>query len=100
MSKSAIGRLACAAAALIWGSGFVVMKTALDGFPVFTLLALRFAGGFLLMALVFRRRLPALRGKPLRHGLIIGVFLTSAYIAESALAPLFQSGGFFSRVIG
>lgn len=83
MSKSNLGRLICAAAALIWGLSFVVMKDALDAFPVFTLLALRFAGGFAIVGGVFFRRLRHLPAKTLRHGVIIGVFLAAGYIAQT-----------------
>ena len=83
MSKSALGRLICTAAALIWGLSFVVMKDALDCFPVFTLLALRFAGGFLVVGAIFWRRMRRLPARTWRHGIIIGLFLAAAYIAQT-----------------
>ena len=83
MSKSNLGRLICGAAALIWGLSFVVMKDALDCFPVFTLLALRFAGGFAAVGAVFFRRMRHLPARTWRHGVIIGIFLASAYIAQT-----------------
>lgn len=39
-------------AALIWGSSFFVMKGAVDVIPTFFLLAIRFIGGAVLLALV------------------------------------------------
>ena len=40
------------AAALIWGSSFFIMKGAVDVIPIFFLLAIRFTGGAVLLALV------------------------------------------------
>ena len=83
MSKSNLGRLICAAAALIWGLSFVVMKDALDCFPVFTLLALRFTGGFLAVGLIFRKRMRRLPARTWRHGIVVGVFLAGGYITQT-----------------
>ena len=38
--KASAGRLALLAAALIWGSSFVIMKNTVDDVPVFLLLAI------------------------------------------------------------
>ena len=83
MSKTALGGLLCGLAALIWGIAFVVMKSALDSVPVFWLLAIRFLGGGAAVVLVFRRKLPLLRGKALRHGLLTGGVLMAAYAVQT-----------------
>lgn len=78
-----MGRAMCAAAALIWGIAFVVMKTALDSVPVFWLLAIRFLCGGALVTLLFRKKLPLLRGKTLLHGLLTGAVLMAAYAVQT-----------------
>jgi drug/metabolite transporter (DMT)-like permease len=83
MSKTALGSLFCGLAALIWGIAFVVMKNALDSFPVFWLLAIRFFLGGLLVTLIFHRKLRLLRGPTLRHGLLVGVILMAAYAVQT-----------------
>ena len=77
------GRLALLAAAMIWGSSFFILKSALDGLPVFLLLAARFTVGFLLLSLIFRRRLRAMTRRAVLHGLICGVLLFTAYAFQT-----------------
>ncbi len=83
MSKSGIGRLICAAAALIWGIAFVVMKSALETMPVFWLLAVRFVLGGAAVALIFPKKLKLMRGKTLKHGIAVGAVLMAAYAVQT-----------------
>lgn len=57
MHGQQFGRMALLCASLIWGSSFFVMKNAVDGIPVFLLLAIRFTMGLALLAAVFCKRL-------------------------------------------
>ena len=77
------GRLALLAAAMIWGSSFFILKNALDGLPVFLLLAARFTVGFLLLSLIFRRKLRAMTRRAVLHGLICGMLLFTAYAFQT-----------------
>ena len=69
--------------ALFWGLGFVAMKDALDTFPTFWLLTLRFGSAALLMGMFFRRRLVAITKEDIRAGAIIGVFLFLGFATQT-----------------
>ena len=81
--KSHAGRLALLAAALIWGSSFIIMKDTVSDVPVFLLLAIRFTIACVLLAIVFHRRLRQAGGKLIRHGTICGVLLLAAYATQT-----------------
>lgn len=81
--KSHAGRLALLAAALIWGSSFIIMKDAVNDVPVFRLLAIRFTIACVLLAIVFHQQLRKANSSLLRHGAICGVLLLSAYATQT-----------------
>lgn len=83
MHKALGGRLALLAAALIWGSSFIVMKDAVDDVPVFMLLGVRFTIAALLLAALFFRRLRRADGNLLRRGAICGALLLCAYATQT-----------------
>ena len=62
-------------AAIIWGTSFFIMKNALDVMPVFSLLAVRFTAGALLLGLVCWNRWKDFSMDYLWRGAIIGAFL-------------------------
>jgi len=70
-------------AAIIWGTSFFIMKNALDVMPVFSLLAVRFTAGALLLALVCRHRWKDFSADYLWRGAIIGAFLFLAYLIQT-----------------
>lgn len=81
-----IGTLARAAivlATLFWGTSFVIIKDAVDLISPNYLMALRFTGAFILLSVIFRKRLCAVDGKMILQGAIIGVFLYLAYIFQT-----------------
>ncbi|WP_024821971.1 DMT family transporter [Aminobacterium mobile] len=69
--------------ALFWGVGFVAMKGALDSFPPFYLLSVRFTASFFILALLFRKRLETLTIKQIRSGLLVGVFLFLGFVTQT-----------------
>ena len=71
------------AAALIWGSSFFIMKGAVDVIPTFFLLAVRFTGGAVLLALVCWKKWRAFTPDYLWRGAIIGGFLFAAYSVQT-----------------
>ena len=71
------------AAALIWGSSFFIMKGAVDVIPTFFLLAVRFTGGAVLLALICWKRWRDLTPDYLWRGAIIGGFLFAAYSVQT-----------------
>lgn len=82
-NKQMLGSALLLSAALIWGTSFFVMKNTLDVVPVCGLLGFRFTVSFVLLALVFHRKWRLLDGRLLRHGLVCGVLLASAYIVQT-----------------
>ncbi len=69
--------------ALFWGLGFVAMKDALESYPTFWLLVLRFFSGAVLMAVFFRKKLAAASYHDLKAGVIIGAFLFLGFSTQT-----------------
>lgn len=82
-AKVFIADLSLVLVALFWGLGFVAMKDALEAFPTFWLLTLRFFTAALIMALLFRRTLAAASKRDLGAGALIGVFLFLGFAAQT-----------------
>lgn len=68
---------------MIWGGSFVVMKNSVDLVPPSYLLALRFTLAAVFMALAFPARMKKLDRESLTCGLIMGGFLTLAYLFQT-----------------
>jgi len=69
--------------ALIWGSGFVVMKNTLDSIPPAAIIALRYAIASALAALLFRKHLKGLTRGDIARGAFVGLMLGSAYVVQT-----------------
>ena len=69
--------------AIFWGLGFVAMKDALDTFPTFWLLSLRFFSAGLLMGVLFYRRIATMTKEDIRAGAIIGFFLFLGFATQT-----------------
>ena len=82
-TKTVLADIALALVALFWGLGFVAMKDALDSYPTFWLLVIRFVSAALLMAAFFRRRLSGLSRSGIRAGMIIGLFLFLGFATQT-----------------
>lgn len=70
-------------ATVIWGSSFLIMKQAVDGIPVFFLLAIRFSLGAGLLAVVFWKRWKKLDRATLKGGVVLGLLMEAAYIFQT-----------------
>ena len=81
--KTVVADISLVFVALFWGLGFVAMKDALDTFPTFWLLTLRFGSAAFLMGMLFRRRLAAITKEDIRAGAIIGVFLFLGFATQT-----------------
>ncbi len=68
---------------IIWGSGFVIMKTSLDSLPVNWLLALRFSLAAVVSALLCCKRLVRANRYTVHAGLIGGLFIYAAYYTQT-----------------
>jgi len=81
--KTFLADFALMLVALFWGLGFVAMKDALESYPTFWLLVLRFGSGAALMAALFRKRLAGVSPADVRAGVIIGVFLFLGFSTQT-----------------
>ena len=69
--------------AAAWGLTFPVVQDAIALLPTFTFLAYRFLAAFVVVLLVFRRRVPQLGRDGWRAGVRMGVFLTAGYVFQT-----------------
>ena len=83
MRKATLGRLCLIGCTFLWGTSFVVLKNALDTMPTLWILAIRFTGAALLMALFGVRQLKALDRSYWTGGAVMGAFLAVAYIIQT-----------------
>ncbi|MBU5294370.1 DMT family transporter [Anaerosalibacter bizertensis] len=81
--KSLYADLSLLLVAIIWGSGFIVIKNALDFIHPIYILVLRFSLSAVLMALVFWKRFKNTTKEDIKAGSIIGVFLFLAFLTQT-----------------
>src|SRR4051794_14199217 len=67
----------------IWGLTFTMVQDAIAILPTFAFLTYRFAGALVIVAVVFRKRLPALSREGWLAGAIMGVFLAAGYVFQT-----------------
>jgi len=84
MKKNALmGRLALFLTTIIWGTSFVVLKSTLDEAPVLWVLAIRFIGAALLLALISFKKLREINRDTVKAGMLMGLMLFLAYIFQT-----------------
>ena len=81
--KGRIGRLALIITTLIWGSSFVILKSALDDVTPLWVLVVRFTGAALIMMLACMPKLKTIDREYLKGGLIMGACLAAAYTVQT-----------------
>ncbi|WP_066501903.1 DMT family transporter [Abyssisolibacter fermentans] len=81
--KSIYADIALVFVAVCWGAGFVVLKDALDNISPFNIMAIRFTLAFVIMALIFNKKLRNLSKQDLKAGFIIGVFLFLGFAVQT-----------------
>ena len=81
--KSLYADLSLLLVAIIWGSGFVVTKNALDHMGPYYLLALRFSFATILFTLVFFKRIKNANIKDIKSGIIVGIFLFGGFATQT-----------------
>lgn len=69
--------------AMIWGTGFVVMKNTLDSVPPAAIIAIRYTVAAALTAALFCRHLRGLRRADVACGALVGLLLALAYIVQT-----------------
>lgn len=70
-------------AAFFWGFSFAAMKEALETFPTFWLLALRFNAAFIILCVLFGRRFKGESKRLYSMGMISGILLFAGYAAQT-----------------
>lgn len=83
MKKETLGKLFLLAAALIWGSSFVVMKSAVDFITPFVLLFIRFTLSTLFMSCLFFKKIKMIKKEDLIGGFCAGLALFSAFSIQT-----------------
>lgn len=81
--KSLYADLSLLLVAIIWGSGFVVTKNALDHIGPYYLLALRFTLATILFSLVFFKKIKNANMKDIKSGIIVGAFLFGGFATQT-----------------
>ncbi|MFA7620322.1 MAG: DMT family transporter [Aminobacteriaceae bacterium] len=81
--KSVLADLSLVLIALFWGLSFVAMKDALDSFPTFWLLVLRFSSASILMCVIFWRRVISITREDVHAGVVVGFFLFLGYATQT-----------------
>ncbi|MGB4592765.1 MAG: DMT family transporter [Coriobacteriia bacterium] len=75
--------LALVGVAVVWGGTFVMVKDAVEGYPLYGFLGWRFAIGTVAFVALFPKSFRRLDAKTLMVGLLAGAFLTAGYIFQT-----------------
>ncbi len=78
--------------AIVWGSGFVVTKNALDAFSPYVLLSYRFSIATIVVSAIFHRKLMKLNKETVKAGIIAGLFLFTAFVAQTVGIQYISAG--------
>lgn len=82
-NKANLGRTCLILTTLIWGSSFVILKSALDSITPLWVLAIRFSGAAILMLIACLPRLKKLDKRYVTGGCLMGLCLAAAYILQT-----------------
>ena len=82
-NKGLWGRLALFTAALIWGTSFVVLKSALGDVGTMWTLAIRFSLAAVLMLIPAGRKLKKMDRRSFKGAVLMGLCLAAAYIVQT-----------------
>jgi len=83
VNKSFLSKIALFTATIIWGLAFIVVKNTVDIFPPLILIALRFSIAFMILSLIYIKKLKTIDKKCFISGIVIGVMLFLAYSAQT-----------------
>lgn len=82
-NKANLGRTCLILTTLIWGSSFVILKSALDSITPLWVLAIRFSGAAILMLIACLPRLKKIDKRHVTGGCLMGLCLAAAYIVQT-----------------
>lgn len=83
MKKSILADISMFMTAIFWGGGFVAVKDALNNVSPFYMMSIRFTFAFLILSVIFLKRIKALKKKDLINGFIVGIFLFAGFAAQT-----------------
>ncbi len=86
MNKKTVSLFASAGLVLtaaIWGFAFVVVKDSLDYIGAVYMIAIRYSMAALVMGLIFIKKWRMMDVRYIRHGLLTGIFLFTAYTTQT-----------------
>lgn len=78
--------------ALIWGSGFVVTKGALDHIGPYYMLFYRFLISFLIMAVAFFKKFKLLNKENIKAGVLLGIFMFVGFVTQTVGLEYIEAG--------
>ncbi|MDN4495073.1 DMT family transporter [Ureibacillus aquaedulcis] len=78
-----MGEIMLCITAIIWGSGFVVSSIALEHYTPYQVIAGRFLIGFLVLSIIFYKKLKLLNREIIIKGLVLGFLLYLAFVLQT-----------------
>lgn len=78
-----LGRAALLCTAVIWGTSFVIMKSALDSVGTMWVLSIRFTLAAVLLILAARKKLKTVSRRCIKGSVLMGAALAAAYIVQT-----------------
>ena len=82
-STSFLASLGLVLTAAIWGFAFVVVKDSLDYIGAVYMIAIRYSLAAVVMGIIFIKKWRMMDARYLRHGLLTGIFLFTAYTTQT-----------------
>ncbi|NLK43350.1 MAG: DMT family transporter [Tissierellia bacterium] len=92
LKKSTIADLALLIVAIIWGSGFIVTKNALDNIGPYYLLFFRFIVASTVLGTVMFKQIRNASKKDIKAGFIIGLFLFAGFATQTVGLQYTEAG--------
>lgn len=83
MKKQLFADLSLLIVVIVWGYTFVAIKNALAGITPFNFISVRFTIAFIILIVVFRKKLSGLNRLTIIRGGIVGIFLFFAYAFQT-----------------
>ena len=78
-----IGQILLLLATMVWGTSFVILKNTIAEVPAMYVIAIRFLFAGVVMLLVFFKKLKTLTKQTFLSGVIVGLFITGAYVTQT-----------------
>ena len=78
-----IGMALLLAATIVWGTSFFILKETISSAPTFFVIAARFLIASVCIALIFIKKVIAIKKDALIRGFILGLLLTAAYMTQT-----------------